>query len=144
MADRTPPRGGFEIIEHTADVGIKAWGIDVPGVFKQATLGLLEIVGAWRPGDGERVQIHVEAGDLGGLLVDWLGEVLWLHDSRDAIVTSVELRSAEAGQAIGEIGLAPRGDDESLEGTQVKAITYHRLRVEETADGWEAELYVDV
>ncbi len=144
MAEQAPRPPGFEIVEHTADVGIKAWAIDVPGVFEQATLGLLEIVGAWRPGEGEPSQLHVEADDLGALLVDWLGEVLWLQDSRDAVVTSVEVASAEAGQAIGELGLAPREGDEPLEGTQVKAITYHRLRVEETSSGWEAEIYVDV
>jgi SHS2 domain-containing protein len=43
----------------------------------------------------------------------------------------------------GTVVLSPRGD-ERLEGTAVKAVTYHQLRVEPTASGWVAEVYVDV
>lgn len=137
----------FEILEHTADVGIKAEAVDLPGVFEQATLGLLDIIGTWAPGAGgdpETVEIAVEAGDAGALLVEWLGEVLYVHDSRDAIVTSLEMSEVTAGRAAGRIGIAPRDEETYEGGTQVKAITYHRLSVEEAPDGWAATVYVDV
>ena len=137
----------FEILEHTADVGIKAEAVDLPGVFEQATLGLLDIIGTWAPdsaGGGEKVEIAVEAGDAGALLVDWMGEVLYVHDSRDAVVTSLEMSEVSSERAVGRIWIAPRDEEAYEGGTQVKAITYHRLAVEETPDGWVATVYVDV
>jgi SHS2 domain-containing protein len=134
---------GYEILEHTADVGVRATGASIEEAFEQATIGLFTIVGAWRPDGGERVEVTVEAGDLGALLVDWLSDALYLHDARDALVTGVEVERVAEGRATGAVSLAPRGDRD-LAGTQVKAITYHQLEVAETAEGWTARVYVDV
>jgi SHS2 domain-containing protein len=133
----------FEILEHTADVGIRATGDTVEECFEQAALGLAEIVGILRPGTGERVEIAVSAGDLGALLVDWLDEILYLHDSRDAVITAVRVGSVEEGRVDGFVELRARGDT-PIEGTQVKAVTFHRLDVRETQEGCVAVVYVDV
>jgi SHS2 domain-containing protein len=136
----------FEIIEHTADVGIRALGGTLEEVFEQTTLGLADIIGAWRPSatdNDEPLRIQVEARDLGGLLVDWLEEVLFLQDSRDAVLRAVAIESVAETVAVGTVRLGPRGD-EVLAGTAVKAITFHRLRVEPRDDGWITEVYVDV
>ena len=133
----------FEILEHTADVGLRARGRTLEETFEQATRALVDIIGAWRPGAGSEETIEVEARDLGGLLVDWLEEVLFLQDARDSVLRDVSLRKVEETRAVGTVTLGPRGD-EVLTGTAVKAITFHRLRVERDADGWVAEVYVDV
>ncbi len=134
---------GFEILEHTADVGVRAAGGSLAECFEQASLGLADIMGIWRPGGGEEVEISLEADDLGALLVDWLSEILWLHDSRDADLAGLEVTRAERTSVQGTLKLAPRAADPA-EGTQVKAITYHQLNVEQTDEGWVAEVYVDV
>ena len=136
----------FEILEHTADVGIRAEAVDLSGLFEQATLGLLDIIGTWAPGidAAEQVELAIEADDAGALLVDWLGEVVYLGDSRDAVVTSLEMDEVTERRAAGRLGIAPRDEALYEGGTQVKAITYHRLAVEETGDGWSATVYVDV
>ena len=133
---------GYEILEHTADVGLRAWGPSLEGCFSQATWGLAEIIGIAAPGRGERVSIEVTAADPGGLLVDWLNEVLYLHDSRDALLTGVEVDSVEPELARGTVTLAAR--DRPVEGTQVKAVTYHRLSVVRAGDRFVAEVYLDV
>lgn len=136
----------FEILEHTADVGIRAEAVDLSGVFEQATLGLLDIVGTWAGGQppAEQVDLAIEAADVGALLVDWLGEVLYVVDSRDAVVASLELDEVTQHRAAGRLGIAPRDESAYEGGTQVKAITYHRLAVEQGSDGWSATVYVDV
>jgi SHS2 domain-containing protein len=141
--------GGFELLEHTADVGIRARGARLEEAFERATLGLAEVLGAHRPGTGQPVAVAVAAGDLGGLLVDWLNEVLWLREVRQAAVAGVRLDRVAAGDP-GHDGVA-RGtvvfadDQAGPEGTFVKAATYHRLRVaREPAGGWVVEVYLDV
>ncbi len=135
--------GGFEILEHTADVGIRSFGDSIEETFEQATRGLAEILGAWRPGDGQRVDVELEGSDLEALLVDWLNEVLYLQDARDGVICDMEVLEVDDARVVGSVAFAPRGE-QPLEGTAVKAITYHQLKVERTPGGWVAEVYVDV
>ena len=143
-ADRRGSGGaGYELLEHTADVGIRARGASLEAAFEQATEGLAEILGGLAPGPGEPVPVEVTAGDLGGLLVDWLNEVLWLREVRQAVVSGVRVERVGDGTASGEVVLAAGGPEP--DGTLVKAATYHRLRVEpDPGGGWLAEVYLDV
>ncbi len=133
---------GYELLEHTADIGVRAVGARLEEVFEQATLGLADVLGAWRPGPGQRAPIMVEAGDLGALLVDWLGEVLYVQEMGGTAIGAVKVERVADGRASGSVSLRPA--DPPLEGTMVKAVTYHRLRVEQTDGGWVAEVYFDV
>ena len=135
--------GGFELLEHTADVGIRARGATLEEAFEQATLGLAEVLGAGRPGQGEVVAVEVTAGDPGALLVDWLNEVLWLHETRGhAAIAAVRVERVTGDRAAGSVTFS--STDPPADGTFVKAVTYHRLRVGRDADGWLAEVYLDV
>ncbi|MQA99180.1 MAG: hypothetical protein GEU78_02625 [Actinobacteria bacterium] len=136
------PVGRFEILEHTADVGVRGRGKDLPEAFEMATRGLADICGTWVPDGGEVVDVQVRAEDVEAALVDWLNEVLWLQDSRDAVITRIEVDDVSDLGASGRLWLAPREDE--LEGTAVKAATYHQLRVARERDGWVTEIYVDV
>ncbi len=136
--------GSFQILEHTADVGIRATGDSLEEVFKQAALGLAEILGASRPGaHGEDFRLDLEAADVAALLVYWLSDILYLQESRDALITDVRPAKIDEHHARGTLTLAPRGE-ERLAGTAVKAVTYHQLKVRETDEGWVAEVYLDV
>lgn len=136
------PQAGFDILEHTADVGVRSWGPSLEEAFRQSTLGLLDIIGVWRPGSGERVPIEVEGRDPGALLVDWLSEVLYLQEVRDPVITAVEVTAVREGRASGWVELDERPRD--IEGTAVKAITFHQLDVSRTDGGWSTTVYVDI
>lgn len=134
--------GRFEILEHTADVGVRGRGDDLPETFEMVTRGLADICGTWAPGDGEEIRVEVRADDVAATLVDWVNEVLWFQDSRDAVLTGVEVDQVSDQGAAGRLWLAPR--DRELEGTAVKAATYHQLKVARDGEGWVAEIYLDV
>ncbi|MPY88003.1 MAG: hypothetical protein GEU99_08785 [Luteitalea sp.] len=135
--------GSFDILEHTADIGIRAEAATLEALFEQATRGLASIIGIWRPAAGEVVRIDVTADDLGGLLVDWLSETLYLHDTRLATFAGVAVDAVRDGRAVGELRMVPLECSET-EGIQVKAITYHNLSVERVDDRWVATVYFDV
>jgi len=146
MAQGRSDPGGFELLEHTADVGIRAWAGSLEEAFERATEGLAEVLGALRPGapgPGDPVPVEVTADDLGGLLVDWLNEVVWLREVRQAALAGVEVERVGDGVARGTVALAAGGA--APDGTFVKAVTYHRLRVEpDPGGGWLVEVYLDV
>lgn len=122
---------------------MRAFGETIEAVFEQATRGLLDITGALAQGSGERVSIEVHANDLGGVLVDWLEEVLYLQDAGDRVITALKVSSVTDTGAEGWVETDPRARD--LEGTAVKAITYHQLQVAQHSDGsWFATVYFDI
>jgi SHS2 domain-containing protein len=146
---------GYEILEHTADIGLKASEDSLEKLFVTATRGLAEIAGVWRPGDGEEIAVEVEPGDLGALLVDWLSEVLYLQDSRGAAIAAAEVSEVSEEEGVrGSVRLAPldgdRGDrreeaeTDAGEGVQVKAVTYHQLEVRQDERGWVAQVFFDI
>lgn len=135
---------GYELLEHTADVGLRVTGATLEEVFEQATLGMAEIAGVWSPGPGgDDVRIDVAADDLGGLLVDWLSEVLYLYDARTAGITGVRVERVAAGRATGIVSIGALGRGAG-DGTQVKAVTYHQLGVDERPDGCVATVFFDI
>lgn len=84
----------------------------------------------------------MEADDLGALLVDWLEEILYLHEVRRIALGGVSVEVEEA-RARGAVSAVPLGDD-PIDGTQVKAVTYHQLAVEERDDGWWVRVFLDI
>ena len=134
--------GSYEIIEHTADVGIAAEAPTLEAVFEQTALGLFEILGGWDPGAGEETELRLEPADHGGLLVDWLNELLFVQDTRDIVFTSLRVGKVDESGLIATIETRPRS--EQLDGTAVKAATYHRLEVEEREGRWCSRVYLDV
>jgi SHS2 domain-containing protein len=138
------PGGSFEILEHTADVGVEAAGDTCEEAFEAAAQGVATLLGAWFPGEGEERDVLVEASDRDALLVGWIDELLFLHESRDVVFGGFTVRRVDDGELDGSARTAPRGDRE-VEGTAIKAATFHRLRVAREEDGtWRARVYLDV
>jgi len=132
----------FEILEHTADIGLRAWGATLEELFAAATEAVARIAGAWEPGTGEEISLEVEAADREGLLVAWLSETLYLFDSRGGALGGVRVTSISRGSCRGSVTLRELQDAD--EGVQVKAITYHQLEVTEHSTGWTATVYLDI
>lgn len=133
----------YEILEHTADIGLLARGETPEQVFEDATVGMLEIAGVWHPGDGATVEIEVEGPDLAAVLVDWLSEVLYVQDARNLSIGGVNVEAVSQHSAKGSVSVRPFTGDAS-EGVQIKAVTYHQLSVEQTNEGWTARVFFDV
>jgi SHS2 domain-containing protein len=136
--------GSFEILEHTADVGVEAAGDTCEEAFEAAAQGVAVLLGAWFPEEGEERDVLVEAPDREALLVGWIDELLFLHESRDVVFGGFTVRRVDDGELDGSARTAPTGN-RALEGTAIKAATFHRLRVAQKQDGtWRARVYLDV
>ena len=135
----------FEILEHTADVGIKAYGSTLPELFVNAGRGLIAL--ALSPsavGPVQSLPLSVRGEDREDLLVQWLSEILYFLDAEGWFFCDFRIQqlqaNALAGEGLGECrteaGQRPR--------SVVKAVTYHQVSVQETPEGWEAVVYFDI
>src|SRR5512137_80414 len=82
----------YELVEHTADVGVKAYGKTVAEAFEHAAEGMFDIITDESTIDpvGE-YDILLDAPDLEQLLVDWLSQLLFLNDARDLVFGKFEV-----------------------------------------------------
>jgi SHS2 domain-containing protein len=136
--------GRFEILEHTADVGLRLTGSSPEEIFEAAGEGLATLLGAWFPGAGKEHRVESTAQDREALLAAWIDDLLYIHEAEDVVFGGFDVEAPEETHLTARVLVDPRGERE-LEGVGIKAATYHRLRFEEQPDrAWVAEIYVDV
>jgi SHS2 domain-containing protein len=135
----------YELFEHTADLGLRVRAADLQAVFVDAGRALFAAI-VENPGAirlQETHEIHLEGEELELLLFDWLRELLYLFDARHLVFNRFEVtvdKNRLAGQAQGE----PFDHRRHIPLHEVKAITYHGLRLVKEANGWLAEVIVDI
>lgn len=135
----------FRVLEHPADIGFEAFGATQEEVFRNAGLALIDlIVDLKTVAPGEEIPLAVQGHDRADLLVNWLSEILYWHDSSGWLFCDFEIETLEnhslSARARGEKFDPLRHQAKLL----VKAITYHQLAVEPAAEGWRARVYVDI
>ncbi len=137
----------YEVFEHTADVGIRAYGKDLNEAFENAAMGMFSIIT-----DVEKVKavggykIAIEASDLEQMLVDWLSELLYIHTVKQVMFStfSVKIEEGEGkwllkGDASGE------NYDEKKHPyhTEIKAVTHHILEIKKN-EGYRVSVLFDI
>jgi SHS2 domain-containing protein len=122
----------FEVVEHTADTGIIAYGTDMPEAFANTAHGMFSLMADLRQVREETSRyVEAEAGDRESLVVSWLNELLYLFDTERIIFKRFDILELTdtrlKADAYGEKADASR---HKLRGG-VKAATYHMLKVAE-------------
>jgi SHS2 domain-containing protein len=135
----------YETFDHTADLGLRIRAANLDALFVEAAQALFSIVveDLATVAPVRELQVEIAGTDREYLLFDWLKELLYHFDAEHLLLSYFEVHVEDEGLR----GIA-RG--EPLDRTrhelahEVKAITYHGLRVEPDADGWLAEVIVDI
>src|SRR5262245_54666985 len=135
----------FETFDHTADLGLRIRAATLDALFAEAGVALfstvVEDLAGVRP--TQRVEIAVAGTDREYLLFDWLKELLYRFDAEHMLLGRFDVKVTDAGLTAAAWG-EPQDWDRHVPNHEVKAITYHGLKVEQTADGWLAEVIVDI
>ena len=134
----------FEILEHPADIGFRAFGDTLEELFANAAIAMLSIAGDPESADPrEEYRISVESGDRDGLMVDWLNEVLYWYDGK-----LIAMRAFRVQLTDNRVDAVVRGEPRDPERHRarliVKAVTYHQLKIEQRDGTWIAEVYLDI
>jgi protein archease len=135
----------FEILDHTADIGIIVHGEDLKSLFENAGEAFFHLIT-----DLKKVRlrterkIEIKGEGLERLMVDWLNELLYLHDVENLLFKRFNVES------VGEEGLKAKVRGEVFQEevhvikTGVKAVTYHQLEVRQEKGGWRAQIILDL
>ena len=121
----------YELIEHTADVGIKAYGKNISEAFENAAKGMFDII--TDKSEVEAVgeyEIHLEAPDLEQLLVDWLSELLFLNSAKNLVFSFFKVELDEKNNSLSAHVFGEKYTISKHKiGMEIKAVTYHILEV---------------
>lgn len=135
----------FEIFEHTADLGIRVEADSLSALLAEAATALTSVLAAnpdaIRP--TQTLELTIDGTDPEELLVDWLSEVLWRFSAEHMLFSRFEIVE-HGGHVAARLEGEPVDESRHQLDTEIKAITYHHLKVERRADRWTAEVIVDL
>jgi SHS2 domain-containing protein len=137
--------GMYELFDHTADLGLRATAGDLDTLFAEAARALTAAI-VENPADVRPVQtfeLNLSGAERDYLLFDWLKELLYRFDTEHFLMADCTVQVRDDGLSATVRGEAHDPQRHTL-CHEVKAITYHELKVEKTADGWLAEVIVDI
>lgn len=145
---------GWELVDHTADVMVRAFGASREQVFEQAALATCSLIyDATTVRAIERYAIELGAPDEELLLAAWLNELLFLIEARHVVFARFEVESVGGGAtraASPEVRLCAAAVGEIFDGRRhavrsvVKAATLRGLSLRQVEGGWEGHVLLDV
>jgi len=135
----------YEIINHTADLGIIVKGRNIRELFVNAANAMIDLmVKADIHDKGATRNLIVEGQDLPDLMVRWLSEILYLFNGEHKLVRAIEIGSISSTRLQSELNVVSLNRTRHEILREIKAVTYHQISVEETPDGWEARVIFDI
>ncbi len=135
----------FEVLDHTADIGLVIYGENLKALFENAGEAFFHLITDLRK-VRRRVErrINIDGESLDRLMVDWLSELLYLHDVEHLLFKGFKVES------IGEDGLRAVVKGEPFQEkihvikTEVKAVTYHQIQIQRENGRWKAQVILDL
>jgi len=137
--------GSFTIVEHTADVGVRATAPTLAGLFVQAAKGLYAALGQLEASQEPATRtIVLAAPDAEGLLHDWLEELRWAFESAGHVYDRFEFERFEPTNLTARCAGHVCDGARSEIGAEIKAVTYHNLNIRRTDEGCEVTVIFDI
>jgi len=138
----------FEIIDHTADIGIVAYGKTKREVFINAAKGMFEIIAGEDRDLKENfyAKIKLEAKSLEDLLIAWLNELLYISEVKLVILNKFKIKELSDVQIKAEVGGTKINHLSIRIKREVKVVTYHRLEIKKDEESglWRAQVIFDI
>jgi SHS2 domain-containing protein len=130
----------FERVEHTADLAIRVWGRDWRELFAHTAAALFTMMAEPPAETGISRTVLIESMDAEALLVDWLNELIYLHEVEGETYADFRIDDFSPTRLVAHIAGGPTVRKLKT----IKAATYHDLAITETEQGLEAHIVFDV
>jgi len=136
----TSPTARFEEVEHVADAALRVYGRDWKALLANAALGMFSLIADWNdaPLSTER-EIYLRSVDSETLLVDWLTELLYLHEIEDVVYVDFDV----VGASPNSLQAIAKGTSQWRPRTAIKAVTFNDLTIVKTEEGYMTTIVFD-
>jgi SHS2 domain-containing protein len=136
----------FEFFEHTADIGIRAYGRTLSEAFENAALAVFEIITDVSKVEPKvKVEVSEFGYDLENLLYKWIEDLLYYYDSQLLLFSKFNIEVDENNITLNGAAYGERFDPNRHERrTIVKAMTYHEMEIKKVSDIYILTFVVDI
>lgn len=137
---------GFELLDHTSEVGFRATGETLEEAFENAGRALFQVMTDIDDLEvEEEIEVEVESENLEALLYDFVDELIYIAEAEGVFLRGFELsiEPSTGGYRLAGVGRGERIRGE-MRRQEVKAPTYSDMKVEEAGEVWVIEMFVDV
>jgi SHS2 domain-containing protein len=139
-----PVAKDFEILDHTADVGIIAYGTDLKQTFANAARGMFSIITELNTiRDTTRREVNISAADRESLLVEWLNELIYLFDTESFLGKRFEISELDNKHLAAAVFGEKVDRSRHRLKTGIKATTYHMLEIKHNGS-FQARVIFDI
>ena len=135
----------FEVLNHTADIGVEATGESLAEAFENAAYGMFSVMAEISVlTQAKHIRVRVKADDLSSLLQAWLAELIYRMDAERILPVEFKINEMSETALMARVGVCPMNSVPEWSGPAIKAVTYHQLAVEQEPDGWRVRVIFDV
>ncbi len=139
---------GYVLLEHTADVGLKAWGPTPAAAFAAAARGMYAITLGRDPDEAYGTKathtISISGATWADLLVNWLAELLFQFSVEGLVGQAFDFSACAPPRCAATVAGVVLEDEEQVEGGEIKAVTYHHLEVDYRPDRTTLQVVFDI
>lgn len=130
----------------TADICFVAYGKNLNELFANAALAMFEtIIDTGQLEQKIKRVLEVKGEDMKSLLFDWLNELLFYFGSENLAFSKFDIELDKKNFKLKAVCYGEVIDPQKHEvRTEVKATTYHKMKIEETKEGWSAQVILDI
>jgi len=135
----------YQLLEHTADISVRIFGRDLKALFRNSAIALFEIISQRRNQNRlpvKQIAIKKSAENIEELLIAWLSELISLSDAENLIFDKFKINKLTDKKI--EAVVSGMSRDNFRIKTEIKAATYHELKIEKAKNGWQAQVIFDV
>ena len=136
----------YEVIDHTADIGIRVAAENLEELFIRAAEAMFDVMVASKPNLTANINVPIEisAERQDELFVKWLQELLYVFDTRHLVLSSFYIDKLSETMLSGTAKGMKFDELRHELKRQIKAVTYHKLALEKKDDAWHATVIFDI
>lgn len=133
--------GSWEEMDHTADIAVCVCAESRRDLFSTLAEAMFKLVAeAEDVAPSVSMDVKLEAIDQEALLVDWLNELLYIHELEEIVIVDIAFEHLTNTELQAHVqGVPVRAYYKSI-----KAATFHNLEIERYQDGLRTTLVFDI
>lgn len=142
------PVKNYELIEHTADIGIRVGGANLEELFSHAAEAAFDIIAEEKSPNHQiakspvKNSVKLKADSREELFIGWLNELFSLSATKELIFSDFKFKKIQDNILEAEV-IGQNMENYQVK-TEIKAATHHQLKIKEVTGGWQAEVIFDV